>query len=160
MADMTISSRAQFQSFLRGEIAAVETYRDALQKVTEAGPRAVLQDCVSSHELRVQRLREAIARWGETPVEGSGVWGAFAALVEGGARALGDRTAISSLARGEDHGLHEYRNNFWRLDKEGTEFVESVLLPAQEHTSQAIHELIKTLPRSRPRRGGRHAPPV
>ncbi|HEU4412930.1 MAG TPA: DUF2383 domain-containing protein [Polyangiaceae bacterium] len=145
MSDTTSSSLAQLNSFLRGELSAVETYYDALRSVSGPDTRAALEDCARSHELRVQCLRDAIARMGGTPARGSGAWGTFAGLVEAGARAFGGRAAVSALARGEDRGLDDYRGNLRRLDGQGKELVERLLLPAQERTRRAIHDVRRLL---------------
>jgi hypothetical protein len=145
MSDAATTSINRLNSFLRGEMSAVETYHDALRAVAGLGTRATLEDCASSHELRVQYLRETIARLGGTPAADSGAWGTFAGLFEGAARALGGKAAVAALARGEDRGLHDYRDNFWRLDAPGKALVEDVLLPAQERTRRAIHDLRRSL---------------
>ncbi len=52
---------------LRGEISAVETYRQALEKLSNSPARAQLEDCRRSHEMRVQKLREQVVRMGGNP---------------------------------------------------------------------------------------------
>ena len=49
-------------SLLRGEISAVETYRQALTKLNHSGARPELEDCHRSHEHRMATLREHILR--------------------------------------------------------------------------------------------------
>ena len=44
--------------FLRGEISAVETYRQALDKLQTSSSRVQLEQCRRSHEQRVERLRQ------------------------------------------------------------------------------------------------------
>jgi rubrerythrin len=77
-------------SFLRGEISAVETYRQAIDHVSDDRIRSQLEDCLHDHEHRVDALRERVEKLGGTPIEGSGPWGAFARLVQGGAGMLGE----------------------------------------------------------------------
>ncbi|HEU4404474.1 MAG TPA: DUF2383 domain-containing protein [Polyangiaceae bacterium] len=145
MSDATSSSIARLNSFLRGELSAVETYQNVLREVTRVDTRFTLEDCARSHESRAHCLREAITLLGGTPAAGSGAWGAFAGLFGGAARAFGGRATLYALARGEDRGLRDYRDNFWRLDPKGKELVEAVLLPAQERTRRAIHDLKRAL---------------
>jgi rubrerythrin len=130
--------------FLRGEISAVETYRQAIEKLNNGATRAQLEDCRRSHEQRVTKLREWVARMGGEPTKDSGSWGAFARLVEGGAKAFGERAAVSALEEGEDHGLKLYRDDLTKLDPASRELVEMDLLPAQERT----HEFMSTLKRT------------
>ncbi|MGH7857376.1 MAG: DUF2383 domain-containing protein, partial [Candidatus Binatia bacterium] len=52
-------------SFLRGELSAVETYDQALDKLSgETQIAATLRDCRDSHALRAKRLREEIVSMG------------------------------------------------------------------------------------------------
>jgi demethoxyubiquinone hydroxylase (CLK1/Coq7/Cat5 family) len=131
--------------FLRGEISAVETYRQAIEKLSGSTARWQLEDCRRSHEVRVSKLRDEVARLGGEPAKGSGPWGAFAQLVEGGAKAFGERAAVAAIEEGEDHGLKLYRDDLEKLDMTSRRFVETDLLPAQEQTHQFMSTLKKTL---------------
>lgn len=104
----------QLNSFLRGEISAVETYRMARDRVSVVGPQGEIDQCMRSHEERVQALTSRIVALGGEPARSSGLWGAFAKMVEGGAAILGEATAIAALEEGEDHGVRDYRS---ALDK-------------------------------------------
>jgi hypothetical protein len=127
--------------FLRGEISAVETYRQALDKLQASPSRVELEQCRRSHEERVARLRQEVVRLGGKPEEGSGAWGAFAQLVEGSAKVLGEKAAISALEEGEDHGLKLYREEIGKLDATVRSVIESELLPAQERTHKSLSTL-------------------
>jgi len=131
--------------FLRGEISAVETYRQAIEKLGSSPTRAQLEDCRRSHEERVGKLREWVARLGGEPAKDSGAWGAFARLVEGGAKALGERAAVAALEEGEDHGLKLYRGDLDKLDAASRRLVETDLLPEQERTHRFMSTLKHTL---------------
>jgi hypothetical protein len=122
--------------FLRGEISAVETYRQAIEKL--GGSRVELEECRRSHERRVQQLREEVTRQGGVPAKDSGAWGSFARLVEGGAKTFGEKAAISALEEGEDHGLKLYRSDIEKLDPVARRFIERDVLPAQERTHQTL----------------------
>ena len=127
--------------FLRGEISAVETYRQAIGKLSNSPTSAELESCCRSHEWRVQQLREQVQRFGGTPTQSSGAWGAFARLVEGGAKTFGEKAAISALEEGEDHGLKLYRHDIDKLEPAARAFVEREVLPSQERTHQAMSSL-------------------
>jgi hypothetical protein len=130
--------------FLRGEISAVETYRQAIEKLgSPVG--AQLEDCRRSHEQRVDKLRDQVARLGGEPAEDSGAWGAFARLVEGGAKVFGESAAVAALEEGEDHGLKMYRNDLDKLDIVTRQIVEADLLPAQQQTHQFMSTLKRNL---------------
>lgn len=141
--DQTIDA---LNSFLRGEIAAVETYERALGvKFSNPSIPQQLRECHRSHQMRVDILREEIEEAGGTPAEDAGAWGAFANAVEGGAALLGERAAINALESGEDHGLADYRRDLDQLDAEARELVEMELLPEQERTHDIVSMLQKQL---------------
>ncbi|MDY7232432.1 DUF2383 domain-containing protein [Hyalangium rubrum] len=131
-------------SFLQGEISAVETYRQAIGHVSDAH-RTVLETCQQDHEQRVEALRDRISRLGGTPVEGSGPWGVFAKLVQAGADSLGEKAAIQALEEGEDHGLADYQRDMDQVHGEARRFVRMELLPAQKRTHAQLSRLKRTL---------------
>lgn len=136
----------QLNSFLRGELSAVETYAQAIAKLgDEPALRTKLEDCRTSHQQRVSLLREEITRRGGEPADGSGVWGAFAQLVEGGAKVFGKKAAIAALEEGEDHGRDDYKAELDKLDSDARRFVESKLLPEQLRTHDTLSALKRAL---------------
>jgi len=145
MADTREKSIDQLNSFLRGELSAVETYRQALEKVKDAYIVTVLRECQESHAERVRALTEQVATFGGKPANESGAWGTFAKLVEGAATAFGDKAAVSALEEGEDHGLKDYRGDLEGLDPNARQLVHQRMLPAQERTHQAMSQLKKRL---------------
>jgi uncharacterized protein (TIGR02284 family) len=132
-------------SFLRGEISAVETYRQAIDHVSDDRIRTQLEDCLHDHEHRVESIREHIQKLGGTPSEGSGLWGTFAKLVQGGADLLGEKKAIQALEEGEDRGLADYQSGIDKAHGEARRLVRMELLPAQKRTHERLSRLKKTL---------------
>jgi hypothetical protein len=133
------SSVDQLNSFLRGELSAIETYRMALDKLDRATPaRAELEANMSSHQDRVVMLRDAILQLGGTPSESSGPWGVFAKAVEGSARVMGDKIAISALEEGEDHGLADYRRGLDQVDLSLQALVRERLIPLQKQSHDRL----------------------
>ncbi|MBJ6763020.1 DUF2383 domain-containing protein [Myxococcaceae bacterium JPH2] len=132
-------------SFLRGELSAVETYRHALGHVKADLARTELDGCLHDHEHRVEMLRERITRLGGSPAEGSGMWGTFAELVQQGADMLGEKSAIQALEHDEDHGLADYQRDVDKLHGEARRFVKMELLPAQKRTHERLSKLKRTL---------------
>jgi len=129
--------------FLRGELSAVETYRQALERLDTSASATELIENKRSHEQRVEMLTTQIIRLGGKPSEGSGAWGGFAKLVEGGAKLFGEKAAIAALEEGEDHGLKLYRDrsDLEKLDLAARDFVERSLLPEQERTHRVTSAL-------------------
>jgi hypothetical protein len=137
----TKSSVDQLNSFLRGEMSAVETYQQAIEKLEAfSTSRDQLLVNLKSHQDRVMMLRDAIIQLGGTPAEGSGAWGAFAKVVEGGAKAFGEKAAVAALEEGEDHGLADYKRGLDDndLDAQSRALVASKLLPEQELTHKRL----------------------
>ena len=104
MTEKTVERIAVFDSLLRGELSAVETYRQAYEKF----PLPELKDLLASHGDSAVRIRQHIERNGGEGSKSSGPWGAFAKLVEGTAKVLGEAAAFKALKEGEEHGLKEY----------------------------------------------------
>lgn len=128
-------------SFLRGEISAVETYRQAMEKITEPNLRPQLEQCSRIHQESASKLRNRISQLGGKPSEGSGPWGGFAKLVEGGAKLFGTKAALAALEEGEDHGLRLYRDDLDKLDASTRSFVEGELLAAQQRSHDTMSAL-------------------
>jgi hypothetical protein len=142
----TKSSIEQLNSFLRGEMSAVETYRMALDKLDRTSTaRDQLLVNLKSHEDRVLALHEAITAAGGTPAEGSGPWGTFAKIVEGAAKALGEKAAVAALEEGEDHGLKDYKAEIDDLDPTCRQLVINQLIPQQQQTHDRLSALKRRL---------------
>jgi hypothetical protein len=136
----------QLNSFLRGELSAVETYRIAMEKLPVESPsRGRLAACLDSHYNRVDALRMKIRSLGGQPSEGAGAWGAMTTALETSASALGEKAAIAVLEQGEDHGLADYRADLDKLDFEARDMVTGQLLPSQEETHRVLSQLKKEL---------------
>jgi len=145
MRTETDKSVDALNELLRGEISAVETYRQAINKLGGSPAVSQLEGCRRSHEQRIAKLRDQVSRLGGQPAKESGAWGAFARLFEGGAKAFGEKAAVSALEEGEDHGLKLYRTDLEKLDAASRLLVETDLLPAQERTHRDMSTLKHTL---------------
>lgn len=145
MATNTNDAITQLNSFLRGEISAVETYDQAIGTLKSSQNAAMLQQWKQSHETRVNLLRQQVSQLGGQPADGSGPWGAFAKLVEAGAAALGEKAAISALEEGEDHGLHDYQSDIAKLDDATKAFIIEKIMPEQKKTHDGVRDLKKQL---------------
>jgi len=135
----------KLNSFLRGEISAVETYRQAIAKLGNTSEAPTLNDCMQSHAQRVRALEQEVRRRGGQPAQSSGPWGTFAKLVEGSATAIGEKAAIAALEEGEDHGRNDYKRELSGLEPDARSFVEQQLLPEQLRTHNALSALKKSL---------------
>ena len=131
----------RLNGLLRGEISAVETYNQVMEKSDCDSMRETLELCQVDHAKRVQILKGRIEQLGGVPAEGSGVWGTMARLFEAGAAAFGLRAALDMLEEGEDHGIETYRTQMFKLDPDELRLVETQLLPSQEQTHRVIRDL-------------------
>jgi len=95
-------------SLLRCELAATETYQQALAKVGEEPGAAELRRLHVEHREAANTLRKHIHEHGGKPVQGSGCWGTWAKTVEGAAKLFGDTAALKALKEGEEHGVKDY----------------------------------------------------
>ena len=138
----TKSSVEQLNSFLRGEMSAVETYQLALEKIDHISTvRDELLVNLKSHQDRVMMLQDAIRALGGEPATSSGPWGTFAKVVERGAKTLGEKAAVAALEEGEDHGLRDYKSDIDELDNNARVLVQNQLLPAQQQTHDRLSAL-------------------
>jgi uncharacterized protein (TIGR02284 family) len=143
MATDTQHDIDQLNSFLKGERSAVETYEQCIQKMDDPMVRQQLETLRGSHAQRVAKLATRIASLGGTPANDSGMWGAFAKLVEGGAKIFGRDAAIAALEEGEDHGKNDYARDLDKLTPATRQFVISELVPEQRRTHDALAALKK-----------------
>ena len=121
-------------SLLRGELSAVETYEKALTKFEEVSEFTLLNEMRNSHQQSVQRLRENLAEMGGQPTTDSGAWGTFANSVQAAAGLFGENAALSSLIKGEEHGLRDYESALENEDVmlECKDMIRTELLPRTE----------------------------
>jgi len=120
---------------IRGELSAVETYRQALDKMKDAPEATELHALMVEHRAAVQALREQVIHHGGTPSTNSGTWGTWAKFVEGAAQLFGSAAALKALKEGEEHGIQEYERFLEdeSADHDCKELVRTQLLP-QAHS--------------------------
>lgn len=135
----------QLNSFLRGELSAAESYREALAKLPSSSSRTTLEQCAQSHQERAELLTREVRRLGGEPAASSGAWGTFAKLVTSGAQAFGEKAAIAALEEGEDHGRNDYQRDLGELEPGARALIERQVLPEQLRTHRAMSTLKKSL---------------
>ena len=132
MATMTDT----LNSLLRGELAATETYQQAIQKLKNSKEAAELRSAHVDHRTAANEIRKLIHGHAADPDQDSGVWGAFAKLVEGTANLFGPMAALKALKEGEERGLADYEDalNDGALPADAETLVRSTLIPqTREH---------------------------
>lgn len=137
----------ELNELLRGELSAVETYRQALEKVGTQPEAMVLKDFMSDHQAVVTSMRSHIKTLGGVPSEDSGAWGMWAKTVTGTAKLLGDAAALKALREGEQHGLEEHREVLADADVPAgvKEEIKTTYIPKLEQRIEKLDEMIKKL---------------
>lgn len=110
MASVTETTIDSLNTLLRGELSAVETYRQAEQKFQGESERNSLCRIRDEHQHAVGLLRQHVQERGGEPARSSGAWGTFAGLVEGTAKLFGRTAALKALKEGEESGIDDYES--------------------------------------------------
>jgi hypothetical protein len=136
-------SAAPIESLHRGEMAAIETYRQAIEKEgSAAGDLSALR---AEHQDAADRLRERIVALGATPDASAGVWGEFAKAVEGTAKVFGNKAALAALETGERLGISDYESALKNSNVDSTtqELIRGTLLPRQRAHIDMLNRMRK-----------------
>jgi len=123
-------------SLLRGELAATETYQQAIAKMDRTAHAADLRRMHVEHREAANTLRQHVHECGGKPDQGSGAWGAWAKFVEGTAKIFGETAALKALKEGEEQGVKDYESALQKgeLAAECRLLIRNQLLPqTREH---------------------------
>lgn len=137
----------QLNSLLRGEISAAETYKMAIDKLSDSDSShqsdcQCLRDMQEDHGRACQALRQRIRDLGGEASDSSGAWGAWAQTVQGTANIFGDKAALKALKEGEEHGLKDYDEARDDVDATSAALIESELIPAQQRHITMLDRMI------------------
>jgi len=132
-------------SLLRGELAATETYQQALSKVTDEPGVEDLRRIHVEHREAANTLRQHVHQQGGKPDQGSGTWGTFAKAVEGAAKLFGDASALRALKAGEEQGVKDYEKALKDADlpEECKSLIRTKLLPQTQAHVPVLERLMK-----------------
>ena len=144
MATRTSVDVDHLNSFLRGELAAVETYEQCIAQVNDGVVISQLRALQESHRRRSVLLTTRVRELDGVPANSSGVWGEFTKLIEKGALALGAKSALTTLEQGEDHGLADDRRALTKLSPPQLRFIEVEVLPEQLRS----HDILRGIERA------------
>lgn len=95
-------------ALLRGELSAIETYNQVIEKFGPDAGESTLEGIRADHVANAESLRGLVGECGEKPATSSGPWGSFATTVEGVATLFGESPALMVLQQGEEHGIRQY----------------------------------------------------
>ncbi|MFT4176241.1 MAG: DUF2383 domain-containing protein [Luteolibacter sp.] len=134
-------------SLLRGELSAVETYSQTIEKYP-ANPhldelQAIRRDHISASAILAQNIRGM----GGIPDSDSGAWGVFAKAVQGTANFFGPGSAVESLLQGEESGLRDYQATLddERVMVECKAMIREELIPLIHQHIERLQQLENTL---------------
>lgn len=131
------------RSLLRGEISAVETYRQAKEKfLTEPGFDEI-HNIEEEHEEAVRKLKNLVGVGydADGEEEGSGAWGLVAKSVVGAAKIGGYKATLKALKEGEEHGLKEYDEALSREDVGSRELLQELRARQSQHINVIDRQL-------------------
>jgi uncharacterized protein (TIGR02284 family) len=129
---------------LRGEIAACETYQQAMEKAGKEAGADELRHLHDDHREAANTLRQHVHQHGGKPDQKSGAWGAFAKAVEGTAKVFGNAAAFKALKEGEERGVKDYESALQEegLPDECKDLIRNRLLPKTRAHVPVIDRLI------------------
>jgi len=139
------------EKLLKDELAATETYQQVLDKLRKdagLGKTESLMPIFDDHKEAVSSLQAQILQMGGTPADGSGVWGEWANIIQGGANLLGKTAALMALRAGEKSGEEDYEKSLLDLElpSDVRALIETKLLPAQQAHIRALDRLLDSIP--------------
>jgi len=132
----------RLNSLSRGELSALETYRQAIAK--DGSASAELGNLRREHEEANAQLAARIRALGGTPPTDSGAWGDFAKAIEGTAKVFGNDSAMQALRAGEAQGTRSYESALEDsdLDAASKTLIRDTLLPRQRGHGAVLQRLI------------------
>lgn len=133
------------EKILRGEVSAVEAYRQVLEKFRDFQHANDLRRIQFEHERAVDFWKNQLRTQESLVEEASGPWGTIVETFLGVAKLLGDGPTLHALKNGEEHGLKEYRELLEadHLNEECVSFVKSVCLNLQRQHIFTLESLIR-----------------
>lgn len=134
----------RLNALLRGELAATETYQQALEKVGNEPGVTDLRRVHNDHRDAANTLRQHIHQHGGKPEQSSGVWGTFAKAWEGTAKLFGNSAALSALKQGEERGISDYEAALQdaNLAQDCKDLIRTQLLPKTRDHVQVLDQVI------------------
>jgi len=139
----------QLNSLLRGEISAAETYRMAIDKISESDSASanggLLREIQAEHGRAAQSIRDRIRELGGEAADSSGAWGVWAKTVQETMNLFGDTSSLKSLKEGEEHGLKDYESALSSLDASSAQLVSNQYIPAQQRHINLLDQLINSV---------------
>lgn len=143
---MQTNTTETLNEIVRGEISALETYDQVLEKVGDDPRAAELRSLRSDHEEAVSVFSQHVEVRGDDADKDSGAWGTFAKTVAGTAKIFGDTAALKALKEGEEHGLNQYNRALDDdIDPQVKRMIQDTYIPRQQAHINAIDGLMSRM---------------
>lgn len=146
ISDMSMNTEKELQTLLSGEVAAAETYTQAIDALpTQHQHHHLLRGLRERHGDAIKYFHDELQKRGVEPQASSGAWGHFAKAVEGSALMVSNKLALKALRAGEERGLAEYLSaaRSANLAAEHRTYIETKLVPAQHHHVSKLDKVLQ-----------------
>ena len=139
----------RLNSYLRGEVSAVETYRMVIEKFSMESNSSIpdisrLRQIQVEHTRTAQALRDRIGELGGTAAESAGLRGGWAKFTMEVAKMFGHVTALKMLKEAEEHGMKDLQKGIEEIDGTTAHLVQNQFIPAQQRHIDVLEALIAT----------------
>lgn len=136
---------SEINKVIRGEISARNAYEQVMQNISEDPEAKRLDEFHRDHEETINYWKTQLEFEGQEPEDSSGTWGAAVEAFVGGAKLLGNTTALKALKAGEEHGLTQYQEllNSDDISAKHKRYVSEVLIPKQERHIYSLEAMMK-----------------
>ncbi len=138
---MTSQAIEDLNALLKNELAAIETYNQALTKFQNKHGIEILRRCQQSHLERSNKLRSTIVDLKGTPTADIGLGGKFGKLVMAGAEQMGDPAIVVALQADEGEWTANYEWRLVSMHGDHRPLVKEELLPQQKEIEEQLSEL-------------------
>lgn len=137
------------EKLLKNELAAAETYHQALEKFEEEGQRneiAYLEPIYEEHTQAVSELQEKVQQMGGSPTTDSGLWGSWSETVMSGAEMIGKDAMLNALLAGEKSGLDDYEEAVQDADipSDVSSLIQTKFVNSQQENIRVLNRLLQS----------------
>ncbi len=135
----------EITSILRGEMSAVEAYRQVLDSVRNDPRASELNGILSDHSYAVSFWDRQLRNHEMVAELSSGPWGTVVEAFVGTAKFFGNRAALKALKEGEEHGLKQYEAfcDDDEIAPQQRRYVGEVLIPNQRRHITIIDRMME-----------------
>lgn len=143
-SDVSTNTETELQSLLSGEVAAAETYTQAIDKLP-AQHQPLLRTLCQEHGDAIKFFHKELSKRGVEPKTTSGMWGQFVKILEGSALMVSNKLALQALHAGEKRGLAGYQHAVRNvnLPSQCRIHIDGELVPAQKRHVDSLEQVLQ-----------------